>query len=259
MSSREKYTMKVMITNDDGISAPGLSALYWEFSQNHEVFLVAPDRERSAIGHGITLNQPLRVEAANHNGLKGYAINGTPADCVKLAVLSLMSEKPDIVVSGINPGANLARNINYSGTLGAAREAAIYGIPAIATSIMGKQGHDFKYSAEFTLEIAEKAVKNGLPKGTLLNINFPNIPRDKILGKKITKQSSMVPKETIEVRTDPRGKKYHWYGVELSSDAQGLDLDEPAVNSGYISISPIQCDVTDYDFLETLNQWDLDT
>ncbi|MDX9818672.1 MAG: 5'/3'-nucleotidase SurE, partial [Desulfococcus multivorans] len=181
--------MKVFLTNDDGIHAPGLWALYRQFVQDHAVSVVAPDRERSAVAHGITLHTPLRAARMKLNGgWEGYGIDGKPADCIKLGLTALLKEKPDVVVAGINPGANVGISINYSGTVAAAREAALFGLPAIAISINGYEIEDYGETAAFAEKLARRIVEAPLPFGTILNVNVPNIPMSRIRGVKITRQ-----------------------------------------------------------------------
>ncbi len=170
--------MKILLTNDDGIHAEGLWVLHGKLNVRHAVTVVAPDRERSAVGHGITLHRPLRTARVQVNGGgMGYAVEGTPVDCVKIGLMEILDEKPDMVISGINPGANVGVNINYSGTVAAAKEAALYKVPAIAVSIQGRTDDAYDFAASFTRTLAEHVYKKGLPFGTFLNVNVPDIPR----------------------------------------------------------------------------------
>jgi len=175
--------MKILLSNDDGIYAEGLRALYKQFSKHHSVTVVAPDREQSAVSHGITLYQPLRSKKISDCGFEGYAVNGKPADCIKLGILEIMGQKkPDMIISGINPGANVGVNVNYSGTVAAAKEGALYGLPAIAVSIKGYDVKDYSEAAVFTQELAQNIFEKGLPFGTMLNVNIPNMPISEIAG-----------------------------------------------------------------------------
>jgi 5'/3'-nucleotidase len=251
--------MNILLTNDDGIQAPGLLALYRELSARHMVTVVAPDRERSAVGHGITLHQPLRAQPMPMgNGGGGFAVNGTPADCVKLALLELLSARPDMVISGINPGANVGVNINYSGTVAAAKEAALYGLPAIAASVAGRGRDHFDDAAVFVCRLMETTAEKGLPFGTILNVNIPDLPLDRAAGVKISKQGIELFEETIEKRTDPRNRPYFWQGCDAQTFAENPDADGAALGNQYVTITPIKCDTTDYAVLEDLKGWDID-
>jgi 5'-nucleotidase len=249
--------MKVLLTNDDGIYAPGLWALHRLFSRDHHVTVVAPDRERSAVSHGITLFQPLRTSLVNVNeGDKGYAVNGKPADCIKLGLTEIMPALPDLVVSGINPGANVAISINYSGTVAAAREAALFGVPSIAVSIDGYDIESYESAAAFTENLGRHAVRSRLPFGTLLNVNVPNIPPDKIKGVRMTRQGmDVLSEEYYEKRVDPRNRAYHWLGSDARIFGEDLEIDSDALCHHYISITPIQCDMTNYSVLNDLYEW----
>ncbi len=248
--------MKILITNDDGYAAPGIQILYETLQKNHEVTLVAPDREKSAVGHGISLNNPLRIESVRlDNGSKGYAVNGTPADCVKLALFELFATPPDLVIAGINPGSNTGVNINYSGTVAAVREAAINGIQAMAASLeVGQYNHlDFSGMAAFIETLIEKISSFTLAPGTFLNINAPDMPVDKTCGVKITRQSLENVSKGFEKRIDPKTRPYFWYG-RICLPETGLDTDTMALSQNFISISPLQCDTTDGDTMYLLKE-----
>jgi 5'-nucleotidase len=249
--------LKILLTNDDGIYAPGLWALYEALVEKHEVLVVAPDRERSAVGHGITLHQPLRATTvAINGGYHGRAISGTPADCVKLAVVALLDSRPDLVVSGINPGANVGINLSYSGTVAAAKEAASYGIVAIAVSIEGLENHCFDTAAGFVKDILPELPTMGIPRGTFLNINVPNLPRDQIRGVAISRQSIDLFAEKYEKRQDPRQRAYYWPGYESRPVYKHLDADGALLSADYISVTPVRCDMTDYATMEKLRALD---
>jgi 5'-nucleotidase len=250
--------MEIFLTNDDGIHAEGLWALHRQLSRRHRVTVVAPDRERSAVGHGITLLQPLRAirVSANGSGLM-YSVNGTPVDCIKLGLLEILASRPDIVISGINPGANIGINLNYSGTVSAAKEAAIYGIPAIAVSIEKSAPQFLDDAASFIERLAETVIENGLPAGTFLNVNYPNSSLEKVRGVKITRQGIEPYSEYIEKRVDTRNMVYYWQGFGGYPHFDSPDLDVAVLSRRYISITPIQCDMTAYPLLETLRQWNL--
>jgi 5'-nucleotidase len=247
--------MRVLLTNDDGIHAPGLWALYTRFSQNHDVVVIAPDRERSAVSHGITLNVPLRaIEMTVGNGYRGYAVDGKPADCVKLGLTEILDEQPDVVVSGINPGANVGISINYSGTVAAAREAALFGLPALAVSINGYDIAGYDESAAYAEKLASQICENRLPFGTLLNVNLPNVPMQRIKGVRITRQGiDRLSKGYYEKRIDPRNRPYHWLGSDSRIFGKDLTIDGDALCNDYISITPLQCDMTDYETFRRLD------
>ncbi len=248
--------MNLLLTNDDGIFAEGLWALFDCFSQNHVVHVIAPDRERTAVGHGITLNTPLRVEKRVINGRgQGFAVNGTPADCIKIAVIEILDAKPDMVISGINPGANVGVNLNYSGTVSAAKEAALYGIPSIAVSIHGQSGNHYEEASKFIETLSTFVIKNGMPSGSFLNVNIPDLPLSEMAGIKISRQAISMFPEFFEKRTDPRNQTYFWQGCDSLSDALHPDTDGAAIYKNFISISPIKCDMTDYSLMDDLKKW----
>ncbi|MBW2193392.1 MAG: 5'/3'-nucleotidase SurE [Deltaproteobacteria bacterium] len=250
--------MKILLTNDDGILAEGLWALYKRFSKKHSVTVVAPDRERSAVGHGITLHEPLRANIVEVNsGYMGYAVNGTPADCVKIGLIEILDSRPELVISGINPSANVGVNLNYSGTVAAAREAALYQLPAIAVSMQGQQRNTFDDVALFVLTLADHVLQKGLPYGTSLNINIPDVPMDAVEGVRISRQGTTLYDEYIEKRVDPRNNTYYWHGFDTRIAYSNPDIDVTALEENYISITPIQCDMTDYTMLENLKKWDI--
>lgn len=250
--------MNILLTNDDGIFAPGLQVLHARLASRHDVVVVAPDQERSAVGHGITLHHPLRAFQVTLNAhFKGFAVSGTPADCIKLGIYDLLAQRPDLVVAGINPGANVGVNVNYSGTVAAAKEAALYGLPAIAVSVQGREVVNYEDVAAFTAELAQTVHRQGLPRGTFLNVNIPNLPFSEIAGTVVSRQGTRLLRDRFEKRTDPRNQAYYWSG----SDPQVFD-DDPQVDGAVlqgnrISITPIKCDMTDYETLEDLRHWRL--
>jgi 5'-nucleotidase len=250
--------VNVLLTNDDGIYAQGLWALFDRFCDNHRVTVVAPDRERSAIGHAITLNQPLRAKRISLNGqYSGYAVNGTPADCVKLGVLEILPEPPDVVVAGINPGANVGANLNYSGTVAAAKEAALCGIIGIAISTAGRQNRYYNDTARVAVQLGETVFQKGLPFGTFLNVNMPNLPLKRIAGVRISRQGVELLTEYVDKRTDPRNQIYFWQGPDMQTFGEDPAIDGAALNQRYISITPVKCDMTDYRVLRELADWDV--
>lgn len=250
--------MQVLLTNDDGIHAPGLWALHDAFAARHQVTVVAPDRERSAVGHGITLHQPIRFEKSRFNGnAAAFAVSGTPADCVKLGLAELLASPPDLVVSGINPGANVGININYSGTVAAAKEAAMAGIPALAVSIMAPGNSHIEAAARFAEALALQVMQRGLPVGTFLNVNFPDLPMNEIRGVRWSRQGTGIFNQHFEKRMDPRNRIYYWQGCDAQAAYDRADIDGAALEERYISITPIKCDMTDYDTLRDLARWDI--
>jgi 5'-nucleotidase len=252
--------MKLLLTNDDGIHARGLWVLYKQFAKKHSVNIVAPDRERSAVGHGITLNGPIEVTRVSiNNSCEGYAVSGTPVDCVKLSILELLDSRPDMVISGINSGANVGVNINYSGTVSAAREAALYGIPAIAVSIQGRNPKNYAAAGRFVAAIADAVMRRGLRFGTILNVNIPDKRFNEISGVKIANQGVKLYSEFIEKRTDAANRTLYWHGLTApSSGGNNPGSDEDILGKNYISVTPIKCDTTDYELLDELRNWNID-
>jgi len=246
---------QILVTNDDGIFAPGIYALWEAMAEIGDVTVVAPDTEKSAVGHAITITDPIRVQQIHRkNGFEGFAVKGTPADCVKIAGRSLMNTPPDIVVSGINSGANVGSNIIYSGTVSAATEGTIIGIPSIAISLNSIKGGDMTASQKVAKTIVNKVLENGLPKGILLNVNVPNLQEKSIKGYRITRQGRLVFKDRFEKREDPRGKFYYWMKGEIINDTDS-DTDGYAIQNDYISITPIHYQLTEESFLKILKSW----
>ncbi|MDP2647325.1 MAG: 5'/3'-nucleotidase SurE [Desulfobacterales bacterium] len=250
--------MKILLTNDDGIYAEGLLALYDRFMGKNSVTVVAPDRERSAAGHGITLHTPLCATPVAIRGRHmGHAVNGTPVDCVNLAMAEILDGKPDVVISGINSGPNVGNNINYSGTVSAAKEAALHGIPAIAASIQMGPQTDYRAAAGFLEKLAQKVVENGLPLGTLLNVNLPNMSLKSATAVRISRQGIALLPEYYEKRPDPRNRIYCGLGGEYPGPEGNPEVDEVVLCQNFISITPLQCDMTDYRFMGALKGWNL--
>jgi 5'-nucleotidase len=247
---------KILVTNDDGIFAPGIYALWEAMQEIGDVTIVAPDSEKSAVGHAITITDPIRVEKIQRkNGFEGFAVKGTPADCVKIAGRSLMKSPPDIVVSGINSGANVGSNIIYSGTVSAATEGTILGIPSVAISLNSIKGGDMTASQKVAGTVVKKVLENGLPSGILLNVNVPNISEEAIKGYRITKQGKLVFKDRFEKREDPRGKFYYWMKGEIINDTDS-ESDGYAIQNDYVSITPIHYQLTEESFIKTLESWE---
>jgi 5'-nucleotidase len=248
--------MKILLTNDDGVFSKGIEALFTALSVEHEVTVVAPETEQSAVGHAVTWLDPLRVNSVNRNGhYFGHALNGTPADCVKIAVAELLKPPPEIVVSGINLGANVGVNLIYSGTVSAATEAAVLGIPSIAVSIDSFKPATFSGATEFIPKLVAMVGKNGLPPGVCLNVNIPDLPADKIRGVRITKQGKLKVVEKYDRRIDPRKHVYYWLTNESIQQDEDPDADSCALASGYISVTPIHHDLTSYSMLNILKEW----
>ena len=248
----------ILVTNDDGIYAPGIYALYNAMKKIGDSQVVAPEMEQSAVGHALTISDPLRVgEVERYGDMFGYAVNGTPADCVKLAVKAILNKKPDLVVSGINQGPNTAINVMYSGTVSAATEGTLMGIPSIAFSLASFSNHDFGFAAEFATHLARKVLGDGLSTGTLLNVNIPAVQKSEIKGVKITRQGKGRYEEYFEKRTDPMNRHYYWLaGKKLQLDIEP-DVDDVAVMDNYIAVTPIQFDLTDYRALKNLQNWEI--
>ncbi len=255
---RSDQPLSILLTNDDGINAPGLWALFSALSPDHQVKVVAPERERSAVGHGITLHKPLRANKVHvKGGHEGWTVNGTPADCVKLAMVELLGDRPDMVISGINPGANVGVNLNYSGTVAAAKEAALYGVPSMAVSVNSPENPYYDEAARFVGDLVRIVYAKGLPSGIFLNINFPNLRLDQSAGVSITRQGSDLSDEFFEKRRDPRNRIYYWQGFESQLTYTHKDSDGAMLAEGFISITPVRCDMTDYELRQQMQQWDL--
>ena len=240
----------ILISNDDGINSEGLHKLHETLKELGEVFVVAPDRDQSAVSHSLSLYRPLRIEQISDNV---YTVDGTPTDCVNIAVNGILKDREiDIVVSGINKGENLGDDITYSGTVSAAMEGALLGVPSIAVSLATKVDFNFEAAAYYAKLIAEYVLRSNLPPATILNVNVPHMPKGDIRGVLVTRQGKRVYGEPIVEKVDPRGKKYYWIGgYELGSvDIENSDI--TAVKDGYVSVTPISLDLTDYGFLDKL-------
>lgn len=251
----------ILLTNDDGIYAPGINAMRQTLEQLEgvDVWSVAPDRERSASGHAITMYRPLfPLEAKLEGALSPcFSVTGTPADSAKLAIEALLPQRPDLVISGINRGANLGTDLFYSGTVAAALEGPILGIPAIAVSLDSYTIPDYSAASSFTARLALKVLAEGLPEGTLLNVNVPALPADHIKGVRITRMGRRLYRDQWDRRTDPRGRTYYWLAGVLDEVNNGPDSDVVAVEEGYISVTPVQLDLTRYDEVARLKGWNL--
>lgn len=249
--------MRILLTNDDGIYAKGIEILYIALAKEHDITVVAPETEQSAVGHAITWLSPLRVNMVRRNGtFFGYALTGTPADCVKIAVNELLDRAPHMVVSGINLGANVGVNVIYSGTVSAATEGAVLGIPSIAVSIDAFEPEDFSAATEFIPRLVKMVGQRGLPPGISLNVNVPNLPASEVRGVRVTRQGNMKCLERYDRRIDPRNHTYYWLCNSSIEEDADPDADSNALAAGYISVTPIQHDLTNYPMLEGLKKWD---
>ncbi len=248
----------ILVTNDDGITAPGIQNLAYLMKELGDVVIVAPDSPQSAMGHAITIAKPLRLEQVDlYDGIASYQCSGTPVDCVKLAVNKVLHRKPDLLVSGINHGSNSSINVIYSGTMSAAMEGAIEGIPSIGFSL-GDFSHDANFIPvqKYVLEIARQVLANGLPQGSLLNVNFPAVASfEELQGIRICRQAVAKWQEEFDERVDPHKRKYYWLTGEFTLNDPGEDTDEWALNNNYVSVVPVQFDLTAYHAIQVLNSW----
>lgn len=251
----------ILVTNDDGINAPGIRTLIDIMKSIGDVIVVAPNSPQSGMGHAITLDSTLHAEEININNetsQKEFSCSGTPADCVKLAIRVLSPRKPDLCVSGINHGSNSSINVIYSGTMSAAIEAGIEGIPAIGFSLLDyKWNANFEASKAYVKTITENVLKEGLPSGVVLNVNIPNVPENNIKGIKICRQAKANWVEEFDKRKTPQGKDYYWLTGKFVNLDGGEDTDEWALENGYVSVVPVQFDLTAHYFIKNLNTWDL--
>lgn len=255
-------TPLILVSNDDGIEAPGLHALVAALLPLGEVMVVAPITEQSAVGHAITIRDPVRAKPwpfkVNGADVEAYAVTGTPADCIKLALNRLVTRRPTLVCSGINNGPNTAVNIMYSGTVSAATEAAILGIDSIAFSQSAWAKRDFAESARWSARIAAHVLKTGVPPGVLLNVNLPYEVEGGIRGVRITRQARSRWDERFDSRLDPYDQPYYWLtGQFVNLDQGAPDTDLAAIDDGFVSITPIHFDLTAYAWLDELRTWDI--
>jgi 5'-nucleotidase len=247
----------ILITNDDGITAPGIRNLIEAAAPYGDIVIVAPDSPQSGMGHAITISKPLRLDKVRifpeHTT---YQCSGTPVDCVKLAVDKVMHRKPDILLSGINHGSNSSINVLYSGTMSAAVEGAIEGIPSVGLSLLDySYDADFSFAREAAQWVIQRILKYGLKKGTLLNMNIPKLTIDRIKGYKICRQADAKWKEAFDERIDPNGRKYYWLKGDFDNFDKGKDTDEWALKNGYVSVVPVQFDLTAHHEIKNLSKW----
>lgn len=253
--------MHILVTNDDGVTAPGLLALAQEIRKLGKVTVFAPDKNWSASGHVKTLDRPLRVrETLLSDGTPAFTSDGAPSDCVALPLLGFLKEKIDLVVSGINPHGNLGHDITYSGTVTAALEAVITGVKGIAVSLESPDGHvgalDYSTAAIVARRVAEKVIANGLPEGVVMNVNIPYLKEDELKGYLITRQGLRVYRDALDSRLDPRGKPYYWIGGDAPTGVAEDGTDFGALAGGYVSITPLQLDLTHYKAMDVLKTWE---
>jgi 5'-nucleotidase len=250
----------ILVTNDDGILAPGIRTLISVMRTIGEVIVVAPDKPQSATGHAITINNTLYLDkiSKQNDAITEYSCSGTPVDCVKLAVNEILKRKPDLCVSGVNHGSNSSINVIYSGTMSAAVEAGIEGIPAIGFSLLDYDWNaDFEPIKSFIKKITLETISNGLPEGVVLNVNFPKLKEKEIKGIKVCRQAKAMWVEKFDKRKTPFGKDYYWLSGEFINQDKGEDTDEWALENGYISVVPVQFDLTAHHSIQQLNTWKL--
>jgi len=245
----------ILVTNDDGVYAPGLRALWVAMQQLGRAVIVAPERDKSAVSHSLTMNRPLRVRKLEPDV---YTLDGTPTDCVSIGSNKVLAQKPDLLVSGINPGVNLGDDISYSGTVSAAIEGTMYDIPSLAFSLGGESPFDFSVAATVAAKLATRALSAGLPPSTLLNINVPALPENEIKGIRFTRQGRRIYKNAIQETFDPWGRKHYWIGGGTVHWSGGDNTDEHALRDGYISLTPIHLDLTNHQGLDFLqDHWQI--
>ena len=251
----------ILITNDDGIQAEGIQVLsqkiYQAFGERMNIYILAPDHEQSAVSNAITMHRPLRIETVrflhNHQ-LTAWAVNGTPTDCVKLAIETLLPEMPDLIISGINRGSNLGTDVLYSGTVAAATEGAILGVPSIAISLTEEKEPGYEVAADFICQFIPRILEHKLPEGTILNINVPPGHLNQIEGIRATKLGDRCYKNTFEERIDPRGRSYYWLAGDIVETDKDESYDVGAIKRNYISITPLRFDITGYNFLSSVEE-----
>jgi 5'-nucleotidase len=254
-------TYTIFVTNDDGVTAPGLLALAQEMRKIGNVLVLAPDRNWSGQGHVKTIGHPLRVrEVQLADGSTAFTSDGAPSDCVALALLGYFEKKIDLVVSGINPMPNIGHDVTYSGTVTAAMEAVIGGVPGLAFSLGSKKNHlsliDYGPAAALARQVVENTLTHSLPNGVLLNVNIPYLPLEKIKGYRITSQGTRVYRDRLNVRVDPRGNPYYWISGDPPTGIPTEGTDYGALASGYVSVTPLQLDLTAYPSQPALRRWE---
>jgi 5'-nucleotidase len=247
--------MDILLTNDDGIHAMGIKSLYWELENSgHNVLVVAPLTEQSAVGHSLTIFSPLRIKEILEDGYKGVALSGTPVDCVKWAMSSYLKKAPDLIVSGINSGANVGIDVLYSGTVSAATEGALAGIPSLAVSIDDFRPRDFSDHARWTASFIGRFAWTKLPPKNVLNLNFPDCEMKLVKGVKVCSQTDVVYKDHYSTRNDPRGRPYYWLGGEIPMEKVHPEADRALLSRGYITLTPLQFVLTNFDIMNELQE-----
>jgi 5'-nucleotidase len=251
----------ILVTNDDGITAPGIRALIEVMNTLGDVYVVAPDSPQSGMGHAITINDTLYcdpIHIAKDEPQTEFSCSGTPVDCVKLAVNEILKRKPDLCVSGINHGSNSSINVIYSGTMSAAVEAGTLGIPSIGFSLLDYNLEaDFEPCKNFIRSIAVQCLQNGLPNGVVLNVNIPKLSKKEIKGIKVCRQANAHWEEEFDKRINPLGREYYWLTGEFVNEDNGEDTDEWALKNGYVSVVPVQFDLTAHHAIKDINSWGL--
>jgi len=256
--SQENQRPLILVTNDDGITAGGIRNLIEVAREFGDVCVVAPDSPQSGMGHAITVHDILRLsEVKDIEGVKEYSCTGTPVDCVKLAIYRVLKRKPDLLLSGINHGANYSINVIYSGTMSAAVEGAVEGIPSIGFSLLDHSAEaDFTASKDVVRKVVKSALKNGIPKNTCLNVNIPKVNAEEIKGIRVCRQAKASWRDDFEPRVDPAGMTYFWVSGEFVNPDKGDDTDVWALDHNYVSIVPVQFDLTAHHAMTELNEWD---
>lgn len=246
----------ILVTNDDGITAPGIRNLVSFMNEIGDVVVVAPNSPQSGKGHAITINSTLTYEEISLDGAqKDFSLSGTPVDCVKFALDKVLTRKPDLVVSGINHGANSSINVIYSGTMSAAVEAGVEGLQAIGFSLLDfSWDADFSQAKEYIQNIVRKVLENPLPNGIVLNVNIPNLPKEEIKGIKVCRQANAKWEESFDERINPHGKKYYWLTGYFNNMDESEDADETALANGFISVVPVKFDLTAYEHIKNLEK-----
>ena len=260
----KKQKINILVANDDGIKSPGIQTLARALKGIGHVTVVAPEREQSTMGHALTLHKPVRLfHVHSEKGMDQWALSGTPADCVYMGIRAVLKTRPDIIISGINNGVNVGNDIYYSGTIAAAREGAVLDIPAIACSldyhyeVGSKAKVHFDDAANYIADLVPEVLANRLPSHCLLNVNFPNLPFSKIRGVKVSRQGFRIYTDVVKEKRDNRGKPYYWLGGQYAGFRPIEGSDCEVLDNGYISITPCRIDVTQYEFMERLSQWNL--
>jgi len=257
MQNQEKPL--ILVTNDDGITAPGIRHLIKIMKTIGEVVVVAPDRPQSGMGHAITISDNLYCDPVTidkYSQVKEFSCSGTPADCVKIGAQEILDRKPDLCVSGINHGSNSSINVIYSGTMSAAVEAGVEGIPAIGFSLLDySMEANFDHTTKFVKRITEQVIQNGLPKGVVLNVNFPKVSDEKLKGVKVCRQANARWQEQFDKRQSPQGRDYYWLSGEFINQDEGRETDVEALEENYVSIVPVKFDLTAHEFVKDLKSW----